>query len=271
MDFAAADKIAAFAKANGMALHGHTLIWEKHQPPYFAALDGQKSFSAAYRAYVTTVVDHFKGKVRGWDVVNEPILHDGTGLKPSLWGKNLGEVDYIVAAFDAAAEADPDAILFLNEYGLEQFPNKRKNYMKLIDTLLKRGVKLGGVGTQTHLDIGLSDGATKDAIRDLASFGLPIHISEFDLSFGKAPPKLKSLEAKRALQVRRAQEAVDAFYSLPEKQRYALTFWGMLDKDSYLRQPPFSRAGDEPHLFDEEWKPKPMTIALYDAIASHGK
>ena len=271
VDFRAADRIAAFAKAKGIALHGHTLIWEKHQPPYFMGLDGKKdAFARAYRGYIAAVAGHFKGKVRGWDVVNEPLLHNGSGLKPSLWGKNLGEIDYIVDAFAAAAEADPGAVLFLNEYGLEQFPTKRLNYMKLIETLLKRKVKLGGIGTQTHLDIDHANGATKATISDLASFGLPVHVSEFDLSFGKAPPASRTLEAKRDLQVRRAQEAIDAFFALPERQRYAFTFWGLTDRDSYLRKPPFSREGDEPHLFDERGRAKKMTKALYDAIVAHG-
>ena len=146
-----ADRIVDFARHNNMAVHGHTLIWYAQDGAYFQNLqDKPDAFLDAYVGYIQGVIGRYRGKIGGWDVVNEPIWNDGHDLRPCLWQKVLGN-DYIGLALTAAQRADPDAVLFLNDYNLEQTPAKRTRFLNLCESLLKSGAPLHGIGTQTHI------------------------------------------------------------------------------------------------------------------------
>lgn len=261
--FDAPDALVAFAAEHRMRVHGTTLTWYKHTPPAFQRLDGDRpAFRAAFVRYVSAVAGRYRGKISGWDVVNEPVDDDGA-LRTSTWTRNLGAEDHMVEAFQLAHEADPDAVLFINDYDMESKPAKRAALMRLVERLIAKGAPIGGIGTQTHVPIDEAPGDIGAAIRDLASFGLPIHVSELDVSFRGARLDLRMREQKLALQADLARETADALMALPERQRYALTMWGLRDQDSWLRSPPFDQFGvDHPVLFDDAGAPKPM----YDAI-----
>jgi endo-1,4-beta-xylanase len=260
-DFSAADAIAAFAGAHGLRLHGHTLIWYNQAGPAFQRIDGQgPAFAAAYRNYILAVAGRYRGRASGWDVVNEPVSEEGDGYRDCLWRKNLG-MDYVATAFRHAREADPGAVLFLNDYNLEAKPAKRRRFLALAEAVLKTGAPLGGLGSQTHLDTDVSPQALKAAIRDLASLGLPIHISELDVSVRRGG---RDRYERQATLYGAAAEALAA---LPASQRYALTVWGVRDQDSWLRRPPNAGDGsDQPLLFDLAGRPKPAAAALAKAL-----
>ncbi|WP_293883624.1 endo-1,4-beta-xylanase [Sphingomonas sp.] len=265
-DYTQADLVADYAAANNMALHGHTLVWYKSEPEAFKRIEGDRiAFAALYKRYITETVTHYRNRARGWDVVNEPVTHDGTGLRDCLWSRVLGAEDYMVDAFDHAHRAAPESRRFINDYGLEE-PGKRRLFMALVERLLKRGAKLNGIGTQTHVKIDLPTGALTDTIKDLASFGLPVHVSELDISYGHRSVDLRTAATKSALQADRAAELVRAYAKLPEKQQYAITIWGVRDRDSWLRHDPFPTTGDAPLLFDDDGQPKPMLHAMLDAF-----
>lgn len=261
------DSIASFAKARDMALHGHSLVWFANEPDAFKRLDGSgKPFADAYRNYILAVAGRYKGAARGWDVVNEPITDDGERPRESLWSRNLGSDDHIALALEHAREADPHAVLFLNDYHLELKPNKRATFMRLIERLLKRGAPLGGIGTQTHIDYDLPAGAVDAALKDLASFGLPIHLSELDISLGDHyVPALPGDRVKR--QIAKYTEVAEAFMALPARQRFAFTIWGLRDSDTWLRGDSGQRPTDQPLLFDEAGKAKATCRALADVFA----
>jgi endo-1,4-beta-xylanase len=264
----APDAIAGFAKANGMRLYGTTLVWYAEKPPAFEVMDGQRGFEAAYRAYIDRVVRRYSGAA-GWDVVNEPIEEDGSRLRDHLWSRNLGQDEHMLIAFETAAAADPDAVLFINEYFLEKIPAKRREYMRLIERLLGKGARLGGIGIQSHLDIDARPGDSRSAIKDLASFGLPIHISELDIGLSREKPEPRSLADQLKLQAALVSEVAEAFMDLPERQRFAFTMWGLRDRDSWLRNPPNAGDGtDQPLLFDDNGHPKPGFEALAAALAA---
>jgi endo-1,4-beta-xylanase len=266
-NFSNVDRLAEQAQKLGLMFHAHTLVWYKAEPPYFSRLSRSGDpFAEAYRHFIQTVVARYAKVARGWDVVNEPVSPDGEGLRTCVWSDNLGADDYIARAFEHAAAAGPEGLLFINEYDLETRPAKRLTFMRLVERLLKRGVPIGGIGTQTHIDIDLPAGAMKAAVRDLGSFGLPVHISELDISFGRARLDLRGEPAKLELQARQARAVVDAFAELPERQRYGLTLWGMIDKETYLRKPPFNRIDDKPLAFDDNGQPKAMAAALYERL-----
>ena len=265
--FAEPDRIAAFARAHRLPIHGHTLVWYKHEPDAFARLfDRRDAFADLYRRYIQAVVGRYRDVARGWDVVNEPIAPDGSSLRNSLWSQVLGPEDYMATAFAHAARAAPGVPLFVNEYDLEQ-PAKRATLLRLVERLMKRGVPVGGIGSQTHIDVDLAPGTLRAAIRDLASLGLPIHVSELDISFGHHRLDLRSVGRKLARQEALAREAAETFAALPERQRYAFTLWGVRDADSWLRQDPFP-PGDRPLAFDDAGGRKPMYCGLVAGLRS---
>ena len=137
--------------------------------------------------------------------------------------------------------------------------------MRLIERLLARGAKIGGIGCQSHIDIDLPEGASATAIRELAGFGLPIHLSELDVSLGRRPLDLRPRAERLRVQAARATEVAEAFSALPARQRFAFTVWGLRDADSWLRHPPNAGDGrDAPLLFDDAGQPKPV----FDAVAA---
>ena len=265
--FDAPDAIAAFARANGMRVFGHTLIWYAQDSAAFQRVAADKAaFAAAYRNYILAVAGRYRGVARGWDVVNEPVAEDGAGLRDSLWSRTLGDLDHMVRAFDHAAEADPEAVLFLNDYNLESLPKKRAQFLRLVDQLLSRGCKIGGLGTQTHIDIDLAPGAVAATLKDLARFGLPVHLSELDISTNMKKVDLRPVGDRLRLQARQASEAGEAFMALPERQRFAFTLWGLRDKDSWLRGSAGTGPADRPAMFDDEGRAKPALASLAAAF-----
>lgn len=267
-DFSRADRIVDAAARRGLSAFGHTIVWYSQVPRRFEALDGdRRAFAEAYRAYVTRVAGHFAGRVAGWDVVNEPVLDDGEGYRDCLWRRNLG-MDYVRLAFEHAREADPEAVLFLNEYNLEQLPAKRADFLRLAESLLKAGAPIGGLGTQTHVPADLKSGAIRQTVRELGALGLKVHVSELDVSLNRGPGLLSSRQALLDGQKRIVEEAAGALLDLPPAQRWGLTVWGARDRDSWLRRPPENggRSDDAPLLFDDEGRPKPVAHALAAAL-----
>lgn len=269
--FDAPDAIAGFAGAHGLRLYATTLIWYAQNPAAFLRLDGAgPPFAQAYRNYILAVAGRYRGRAAGWDVVNEPVAEDGDGLRDCLWSRNLGQDDYMVRAFDHAREADPDAVRFINDYNLESLPKKRATFMRLVERLLSRGAPLTGIGTQTHVDAGLQPGAISAAIKELAGFGLPIHVSEIDVSLNRAKGLFLDTQELRQRQARLYGEAAEAFAAVPEAQRFGFTVWGLRDKDSWLRSdkenpaPPW----DAPLLFDDAGQAKATFWAVADAWRS---
>jgi endo-1,4-beta-xylanase len=263
--FAAPDALAAFAGAHGVSLFGHNLIWYSQSPAAFERLDGQTgSFAKAYDDYIAAVAGRYRGRAVGWDVVNEPVAEDGEGLRDSLWSRNLGAVDYMRRAFDRAHAAAPDAVLFVNDYNLESLPRKRATFLRTAEGLLNAGAPLGGLGAQCHLAADLEPGALTTAIAELATLGLPIHVSELDISLNRARRLFGSRDQLIDRQSRLAGEIGEAFARLPPKQRFSFTVWGLRDGESWLRSreenptPPW----DAPLLFDDAGRPKPLLAAL---------
>lgn len=267
-DFTKPDEIAAFAARRGLRLHGHNLIWYTYRPAAFLRIrDDPAAFENAYRNYILAVAGRYHGQAVGWDVVNEPVAEDGEGYRDCLWREVFG-MDYVARAFKAAREADPGAVLFLNDYNLETNPRKRATFLRLAESLLSAGAPLGGLGTQTHLDIDVDPRLIAPAIRDLASLGLKVHVSELDVSTRTHGWNPMDLNARLQRQARLVGTVAEAFAALPTRQRYAFTTWGVRDKDSWLRRPPNAGNGsDRPLLFDDDGRPKPAARAFVDAVS----
>jgi endo-1,4-beta-xylanase len=260
------DRIAAFARDRSMRLFGHALVWYAQKPEGFVKLDeARTSFGRAYDAYLTAVVGRYKGQAVGWDVVNEAVAEDGDGWRDSLWAQKLGAFDHIRRAFDVAREADPGATLFLNDYNLESRPRKLDTFLRLAEQLLKAGAPLSGLGCQTHMAADLAPGSLTRAVQALGRLGLPVHISELDVSLSRSRRLFASRADLETAQARLYAEAAEALLSLPADQRFALSLWGLRDRDSWLKS---EDVRDAPAAFDDQGEPKAAAGALADALAA---
>ncbi len=269
-DFSASDRIVDWGRDNGLRVHGHTLVWYSQGQQAFTDDLPRARFAAEYDRYVSTVAGRYRGRMAGWDVVNEPVAEDGDGLRDCHFSRVLGQEGYIVRAFEQARAADPEAVLFLNDYNLENNPRKGATFLRLVERLMTLGAPIGGIGTQSHLDIEIPAGRITTFMKDAGALGLPIHVSELDFSM-RSDNRLdtRSLSQKRAQQVARVGELAEAFMVLPERQRYAFTTWGLRDPDSWLvRADGKGWTDDSPLLLDSEGRANPAFQAVAEAFTS---
>ncbi len=259
------DRLADFARDRGLRLHGHALVWYAQKPAGFLNLDERRvSFARAYDNYITALVGRYRGVAASWDVVNEAIAEDGDGWRDSLWAQKLGPFDHMRRAFDRAREADPGAVLFLNDYNLELMPKKLDSFLRLTEQLLKAGAPLGGLGTQTHVAADTEAGAIGRAVSALGQMGLAVHVSEADVSMTRAQGMFASRAERERAQGRLYAEAAEALLALPPAQRFGLTLWGLRDRDSWLRN---ENPTDSPAIFDDSGNAKPAAAALAEALS----
>jgi endo-1,4-beta-xylanase len=282
-DFAASDRFVEFGEKNGMFIVGHTLVWHNQTPAWVFqdekgnALD-RETLLKRMRDHIFTVVGRYKGRINGWDVVNEALNQDGT-MRQSPWFKIIGE-DYLVKAFQFAHEADPSAELYYNDYDLE-LPAKRAGGVELIKKLKAAGVPISGVGLQNHNQMEWPSAADEDAtITAFSSLGLKVHITELDVDVlprttkpgadyavdDPVTPKLNPYVAglPDAIQLALAKRYAELF-RVYLKHRDAIervTFWGVADGDSWLNNWPMKGRTNYPLLFDRDGKAKPALKAI---------
>lgn len=267
-DFSASDRMVDWGHEQDLRVFGHCLVWYSQGLDQFTEALPAARFAAEFDRYISTVAGRYRGRMVGWDVVNEAVAEDGGGLRDCIYARKLGPEAYILRAFQQARAADPDAVLFLNDYNLENNPRKGATFLRLVERLLAQGAPIGGIGTQSHLDIDIPAGQIRDFFRDAASLGLPIHVSELDFSMrSDSPVDTRSLSQKRARQVARVGELAEAFMALPARQRFAFTTWGLRDVDSWLLRPEGRGwKDDSPLLLDAEGRPNPAFQAVAEAF-----
>jgi len=297
-DFGPGDALVKFGQENNMYLVGHTLLWHSQTPGWVFQPDGQQEVPAEgqparrgfggngprasrevmierMRDHIHTVVSHYKGKIKVWDVVNEALSDGGDQvLRSTQWTQTIGE-DFIALAFKFAHEADPDAILRYNDYGLEN-PGKRAKLKKLVAQLREQNVPIHAIGTQTHINVSTTFETMDQTLADLASIGLPIHLTELDMNTsmrgqGNTNANIEGA-AERAggdlvsdADKRQAEAYANLFRALIKHKDSVemVTFWGANDAVSWL-----GRA--RPLLFDGEDKPKYAFQAVIK-VATEGK
>src|SRR5262245_37325885 len=230
------------------------------------------------RDHIFTVVGRYKGRIKGWDVVNEALNQDGT-MRQSPWFKIIGE-DYLVQAFKFAHEADASAELYYNDYDLE-LPAKRAGGVELIKKLKAAGVPIAGVGLQNHNLMDWPSVSDEDAtITAFEKLGVKIHLTELDGDVLQRTTKPGADYAVDVLVTPQLNPYVDR---LPDSQQLALakryaelfqvylkhrdaigrvTFWGVADGDSWLNNWPMKGRTNYPLLFDRLGRPKPALAAV---------
>jgi endo-1,4-beta-xylanase len=290
-NFTDGDRLVQLAKESGATVVGHTLVWHEQTPNWFfqgrngGPLDRELALERM-RKHITTVMTHYKGRVKQWDVVNEAISDTpGELLRPTPWLEAIGE-DYIVQAFGMAHEADPDALLIYNDYNIER-EYKRPKALQLLKSLLDQGVPVHAVGIQGHWRMDQPNlTEVEESIKQYAALGLKVMITELDI--GVLPTQYQGAD----IHVRQGMTAemkpvVDPYAGgLPDEvaQRHAeryrqafemflrhrdvigrVTFWGVQDGGSWFNDFPIYGRTDYPLLFDRQDKPKPAFFAVQKA------
>jgi len=257
-DFAGADAIVAFAEAHGMKVKGHALLWHGATPPWVGDLAPAEA-RRAMEEYIRTVVSRYRGRVAAWDVVNEAVAEDGSGLRDTVFLRKLG-TDYVAEAFRLARGADPQALLIYNDYGGEGSGAKSDRIYELVRDLRARRVPIDGVGLQMHVEAGGYPQTDELAanVRRLAELGLVVNVSEMDVRIRNVPGTQSArLDAQR----RRYRDVVAACIAQP--RCHAVTFWGFTDKHSWVDG---FFGPDDPLLFDEAYRAKPAFFGVQDGL-----
>ena len=285
-EFSASDRHYAFAEANGMTVHGHTLAWhtdanpDKH-PDHWLPFADPADAEGILRAHVEEVVGRYDGRTDVWDVVNEAIspsaadVVDGRApYRESFWTEGMGigaggVPDFIRTAFREARAADADAILLYNEVGTITNPTgagateaMQATALAMVDQLQGEDVPIDGFGLQMHIvtdrwgdadQVGWVNFAT-----DLTERGLAVYVTEMDVSLPDNTAQSLDLQAQIYA------ETVERFLHLP--RRGDLTFWGFTDRYSW-RNPDDDGRLRYPLPFDENYEPKPAYFALQRVLA----
>ncbi len=284
--FEAADAYFEFAGRHKMEVIGHTLVWHSQTPRRVFEGEGGKPATREellkrMREHIHTVAGRYKGRVKGWDVVNEALSDGGPDmLRDSPWRSIIGD-DFIDHAFRFAREADPKAELYYNDYGLED-PRKRANCVKLVKGMLERKVPIDGIGTQSHFNLehpSLVD--IEQTIADFSALGLKVMVTELDIDvlpsrgapgnadIGRrergdagANPYTAGLPAEVQEKLAKRYSDIFRIYLKHRKSVTRVTFWGLSDGMTWLNHFPVRGRTNHPMLFDRELKPKPAFESL---------
>ncbi|PWT96135.1 MAG: 1,4-beta-xylanase [Blastocatellia bacterium] len=285
-DFEGSDRYVAFGEKYHMFIIGHTLVWHNQTPSWVFQDDkgnqiSRDSLLTRLRDHIQTVVGRYKGRIKGWDVVNEALSEDGT-LRQTPWMKIIGE-EYLTKAFQFAHEADPQAELYYNDYSLENEP-KRKGAIELIKKLQAQGIPVAAVGLQGHDKLDWPTVQQQDAtIADFAKIGIKVNITELDVDV--LPSATQNRGADITLNValqaqlnpyasglpdsvqQQLATRYSALFKVFQKHRDVIdrvTFWGVTDRDSWLNNWPVRGRTSYPLLFDRNGQQKPA----FDAVLS---
>ena len=256
--FAKADNIVAMARANDQSVRGHTLVWHSQNPSWLTTTAWTApQLEAVLKNHITTEVSHFRGKLRAWDVVNEPLNEDGT-YRQTMWYQTLG-ADYIVKALTWAHKADPKAKLYINDYNIDGLGAKSDGMYKLVASLKARGVPIGGVGFQGHLIVGQVPTTIQQNIQRFTDLGVEVAITELDIRMD-----LPRDAAKDAQQATDYSTVVGACAAV--RKCVGVTVWDYTDKYSWV---PWVFTGQGAALpYDENLVKKPAYYAIAAALAS---
>ena len=271
-----ADAIADFAKNQGLKMRGHTLCWHSQAPAWMFKDDKGDTVTkevllARLKEHITTVVNRYKDRVYGWDVVNEVIDdRDSVFYRPSIWYKICGE-DFIMKAFEYAHAADPKAVLFYNDYNTEN-PKKREKIFQMVKKMKEKGIPINAVGLQGHWSINNPPKEELErSINMFASIGLPVQVTELDVSvYGGRQGGQLSQGQRRDTSTVFTPEMEE-----PQREKYkmifdvfrqhrdkitGITFWNLYDRYTWLDG---RGRKNFPLLFDINRQPKK---AYYDVV-----
>ncbi len=272
-DFKLPDQYVALGEKDSMFVVGHTLVWHSQLASYVESITDPNQMEKAMQEHIKTVMGRYKGRIKGWDVVNEALNEDGT-LRESVFYKVMGP-DYIKKAFRFAHETDPACELYYNDYNIE-LKEKRQGALKIIKDLKAEGIRIDGVGIQGHWNLQWpSIEEIEQSIIDYASAGVKVMITELDITVLPNPWDLKGADVNQnfegspfmnpypnalpdsvdVLLAKRYEDIFKVFLKHQDKVD-RVTFWGLQDGDSWLNGWPIKGRTNYPLLFDRNYRPK---------------
>jgi endo-1,4-beta-xylanase len=274
--FDAQDRYVQFGLDRKMQVIGHNLIWHQQTPAWvFQGANGQpatrEELLARMQEHIQTVVGRYKGRIHGWDVVNEAIDEDGAPRK-APWHDGIGD-DYVAKAFEFAHRADPDAELYYNDYNLEK-PAKRAGVIRLVKDLQARGLRIDGIGNQGHWQLDTPSLADiEQALTDLHGTGLKVMYSELDINLlppagrnadpAVANPYAAGLPDDKQQQLAARYAGIFGVFLRHHDWVSRVTFWGLGDGDSWLNR----GRTNYPLLWDRQRQPKPAFQVVVDVLS----
>lgn len=280
-NFNEADQYVAFGEKHNMHIVAHALVWY-HQTPDWVFEDesgnplSRDALLERMKDHIFTVMGRYKGRIHGWDVVNEAILKDGS-FRRCKWLEIIGE-DYVQKAFEFAREADPDVELYYNEFDYEHVP-KTEGVIRLIRSLQDNGVQVDGVGIQGHwfLDYPKME-LFESYVGALSKLNVKLMVTEMDIgvlpfvpmdsdvvplsSFSEKKQKMlnpypETLPDTIQIELAKRYEAFFHFFIKHHDLFGRITFWAVHDAQSWRNYWPIRGRMDYPMLFDKDCKPKP--------------
>jgi endo-1,4-beta-xylanase len=285
-DFSLADQFIEFGVKNNMKIIGHTLIWHSQAPKWLFVDNNGNDVSRdtlieRMKTHIYTVVGRYKGRVHGWDVVNEAILDDGS-WRQSKFYSIVGE-DFVKLAFQFAHEADPQAELYYNDYSMAH-EGKRQGVVDMVKNLQSQGIKIDGIGMQGHLNMDWpSVTEFEKSLLAFAGLNVKVHITELDLSVLPSPHRNMGANVSDSYEY---QQTLNPYTNgLPDSvatavhNRYndyfmlflkhsdkidRVTLWGTTDNQSWKNNWPIPGRTDYPLLFDRNYQPKPIVATIIE-------
>lgn len=270
-DFHAADVLVAFAESHGMVVRGHTLVWHRQVPQWVTARAySPGELSAILQDHITTVMQHYAGRVYAWDVLNEAFNDDGT-MRSTVWYDQPGigfaglGTQYIEQAFRWAHAADPKAKLFYNDYGAEGVNAKSDAIYAMAQDFRRRGAPLDGIGFQAHVEVAYD---TPEALASFAAnlqrfaaLGLELHITELDIRLRDSSADSLARQAKFYGKI--------AGICVRQPACKVLQTWGFTDKYSWI--PRFYPGMDWALLWDARYRKKPGYFRVLTTLQGQEK
>jgi len=279
--FEPADRQLAWAKAEGLAMRGHTLLW--HAPKWLPDWVNKYDFGANPKAeaerlfteHIRTVCSHYGRDIMSWDVVNESVDPDTGNLRDNAFTPHLGNVGQIELAFRLAREHAPHAQLVYNDFmGAGSYGTKhRAGVLKLLQELKARGVPVMALGLQSHLGTGedgrwVARGSAHEQewrrfLDEVSGMGLDLLITELDVNDRYLPADIARRDADAATMVR---EFLDVTLAQPRLR--TVMAWGLGDRYSWMQTwwPRADGLPKRPCPYDRDLQPKPMRDAIAAAL-----
>ncbi len=288
-NFKPADDFVALGQKHKMFVVGHALVWHQQTPKWvFEDNEGQPASREVLlqrmEEHINAVAGRYKGKIHGWDVVNEALNDDGT-LRQSKWQQQIGD-DFVARAFEFAKKADPSTELYYNDYNMWK-PAKRDGAIKLVKSLQEKGIKVDAIGMQGHWGLKTPTIAQiEESIVAFSKTGAKVVITELDIDVLPNPSNRQGADIDATFEFDQQynvytnglpddvqQQLADRYaeiFALFRKHQDKIsrvTFWGVTDSDSWLNDWPIRGRTSYPMLFDREYQPKPAFYAVVKAAA----
>jgi len=269
-EFSQGDEVVRFARAHGMKVRGHCLVWDHDSPLWLT--QGRftpDQLAGLLRDHITTEMKHYAGEVFAWDVVNEALNEKGDA-KDSIWYNQPGigmsgkGTAYVEQAFRWAHEAEPHALLFYNEAEAEEMNRKSDAVYAMVRDFKDRGVPIDGVGLETHITPDFDTHALSANIERLTKIGLEVQITELDVSL-PLTPGVPSEQKDVVLQAEVYRRIMKACLAHPGCT--AIQTWGFTDKWSWIGSHSRGRRGSA-LIFDGLYRPKPAYNAMLSTLQS---